>query len=123
MAEWPWRDDGVTMTTICPVCQRPFMPVGRQQVCSAACRQARWRQRHPRPLPMLPAQRPKAETVYQCPTCETRYLGEQWCPACGVFCRRLSAGGDCPHCGEPVALVDLVPELLEGGETGRRPRR
>ena len=121
MAERPWRDDGVTMTP-CPVCQRPFVPVGRQQVCSAACRQARWRQRHPRPLPELPARRPKAETVYQCSACETRYLGEQWCPECQQPCRRLSAGGDCPHCGEPVALVDLVPTLKEGGES-RRTRR
>lgn len=133
MAEGPWRnaarnDQGAPAEPQpggargCPICQRPFVPVGRQQVCSAACRQARWRQQHPRPLPLLPARCVKDETVYQCPACESRYLGSQWCPECQQPCRRLSAGGECPHCGEPVALVDLVPTLKEGGES-RRTRR
>jgi hypothetical protein len=107
MPEHPWRNDGVTIP--CPICQHPFRPSGRQQVCSAACRQKQWRQRHPAPLPTLPVQRPRAETVYVCPACETRYLGTQRCDACGVFCRRLGPGGACPHCDEPVALADLLP--------------
>jgi hypothetical protein len=107
MPEAPWRNDGVTIT--CPVCQGPFLAVGRQRVCSAACRQKQWRQRHPLPLPILPTRRPRAEMVYACPTCETRSLGQQRCDDCGVFSRRVGPGGPCPHCDEPVALADLLP--------------
>jgi len=49
-----------------------------------------------------------ANTVYQCPECEARYLGEQYCQPCGVFCRRLGVGGSCPTCEEAVAVVDLL---------------
>ena len=38
----------------------------------------------------------------------TRYLGTQRCSECGVFCRRVGAGGLCPECGEPVAVADLL---------------
>jgi hypothetical protein len=48
-------------------------------------------------------------------TCETRYLGQQRCPDCGIFCRRVGHGGLCPHCDEPVALQDLLP--VKGGGT------
>lgn len=106
MPERPWRNDGVTIP--CPICQRPFRPTGRQRVCSAACRQKQWRQQHPPPLPPLLTPHPRAETVYVCPTCDTRYLGTQRCDDCGVFCRRVGPGGACPHCDEPVALADLL---------------
>jgi hypothetical protein len=46
--------------------------------------------------------------VYECPVCGARFLGEQRCPDCNVFCRRLGPGGPCPHCDEPVALADLL---------------
>ena len=52
----------------------------------------------------LPPRSPRPATVYECPSCETRYLGEQRCPDCGIFCRRVGPGGPCPHCDEPVAL-------------------
>jgi hypothetical protein len=45
MPECPWRDDRVTIA--CLRCGRAFGAVGRQRYCSAACRQAGWRQRHP----------------------------------------------------------------------------
>ncbi len=47
-------------------------------------------------------------TVYECPDCETRYLDERRCPDCNLFCRRVDAGGNCPHCDEPVAVSDLA---------------
>ncbi len=106
MAQTPWRNVGETIP--CPVCGQPFVPVGRQRVCSAACRQARWRRRHAAPAPTIPPSATPAQTVYACPACETRYLGLQRCPECGVFCRRLGPGGPCPHCDEPVAIVDLA---------------
>jgi hypothetical protein len=106
MPERPWRNDAVT--TACPVCAAPFRPVGRQQVCSAACRQALWRRRHPTPLPPLPTRSARPATVYECPGCDTRSIGRQRCDDCGRFGRRVGPGGPCPHCDEPVALADLL---------------
>lgn len=109
----PSRNDGVTIT--CSVCHGRFVPVGRQRVCSAACRQAAYRRRHAAAdatLVVPPHRSRRNETVYECPSCETRYLGSQRCCECGVFCRRVGAGGLCPECGEPVAIADLL------GDTG-----
>jgi hypothetical protein len=47
-------------------------------------------------------------TIYQCPECDERYLGQQRCDDCGTFCRRIGPGGPCPHCDEPVAINDLI---------------
>ena len=113
----PSRNDGVT--TPCPICGRAFRPVGRQRVCSAACRQALWRRRHPAPLPPLPARAPRPAMVYECPSCETRYLGQQRCDECGTFCRRVGPGGPCPHCNEPVAVADLLPAGWSDTQAGR----
>ncbi len=102
-----------------------------------ACRQAAWRRRHSTPgtsgasalgeaqgrlsgrARRLPPSPPSGEarparplTVYECPSCGARYLGEQRCPDCGLFCRRVGPGGRCPHCDEPVAIADLIA----GGE-------
>jgi len=106
----PSRNDDVTI--LCPVCQvRRFVPIGRKRVCSPACRQAAFRRRHSAvgdPL-VVPPHRPRRDrTIYECPSCETRYLGSQRCSECGVFCRRVGAGGLCPECGEPVAVADLL---------------
>jgi hypothetical protein len=106
MAETPWRNVDETIT--CPVCAQPFAPVGRQRVCSGACRQALWRRRHAAPPEWIPPMVRPVETIYVCPACETRYLGLQRCPDCGLFCRRVGPGGLCPHCDEPVALAELV---------------
>jgi hypothetical protein len=112
-SELPSRNDGVTIA--CPVCGTPFAPVGRRRYCSAACRQASFRRRQappaqPLPVPPGPPARPAREaTIYECPTCGARFLGEQRCPDCHVFCRRIGPGGACPHCDEPVALADLIP--------------
>ena len=111
MAAPPLRN--VSVTIACPVCGRSFTPVGRQRVCSAACRQTAWRQRQPNTLPVIPARTVRASTVYECPDCETRFLDQQRCPDCGLFCRRVGPGGLCPHCDEPVALADLLPSLAE----------
>ena len=107
MADRPLRNDGVTIG--CPVCGRAFVPLGRRRFCSAACRQAAWRRRHPPALPTVPARVPRPATVYECPACGTRYLGEQRCDECGSFCRRVGLGGPCPHAHAPVALADLLP--------------
>jgi hypothetical protein len=106
MAETPWRNVGETIP--CPVCAQSFTPAGRQRVCSAACRQALWRRRHAAPPPAILTPATPTATVYACPSCDARYLGQQRCPECGVFCRRVGLGGLCPHCDEPVAFADLT---------------
>jgi hypothetical protein len=106
----PSRNDSVTI--LCPVCRvRRFAPVGRKRLCSPACRQAAFRRRHSAAAdaPVVPPHRSRREaTIYECPVCQARYLGNQRCPECGVFCRRLGIGGLCPECGEPVAVADLL---------------
>jgi len=74
------------------------------------------------PRPVLPA---KADTVYECPECEARYLGAQRCEDCNRWCRRLGPGGPCPHCDELVTVADLVsPAQLAGppASPARRPK-
>lgn len=102
-------------TTPCPVCQTPFTPVGRQRYCTPACRQAAWRARHPQPAPqpadsITPGPPRRATTVYQCPVCDTRYLGQQWCSDCHHPCTRLGPGARCPHCDEPITINDILDE-------------
>jgi hypothetical protein len=96
------RDDTATM--ICGVCGAAFEPEGRQRHCSTACRQRAWRRRRSAPVEPLVA---RSDTVYACPTCDARYLGEQRCDECNTWCRRLGPGGLCPCCDEPVAISDL----------------
>src|SRR5512142_387814 len=99
--------------TPCPVCATPFTPVRRQRYCSAACRQAAWRARHPNPTPpvAVPPRTPRREiTVYQCAECDARYLGEQWCHDCNRPCARLDFGGSCPHCDEAVTVADIAEQ-------------
>lgn len=113
----PSRDDPATIrhagALVCPVCQRPFASSGRRRYCSDACRKTAWRRRDqlpPAAVAVPPARPRRPITVYACPSCETRYLGEQRCADCGVFCHRVGLGGVCPHCDEPVAVVDLITE-------------
>jgi hypothetical protein len=111
----PSRDDNETTT--CPVCRRRFTPTGRQTYCTSACRKTAHRRRHQHPTAtlLIPTTRPRREhTVYQCPDCDQRLIGEQRCPDCGVFARRAGLGGPCPHCDEPVTINDLLdPHKIE----------
>jgi hypothetical protein len=100
----------------CVLCPAPRLS-GRGSYCSAACRQRAFRLRHTA-LPNLEegllrkALRRRAtlteHTVYECPTCETRYLGEQRCPDCNHFCRVVGLGGACTDCEQPILLSDLL---------------
>jgi hypothetical protein len=101
----PVRDD--TATTTCPVCDATFTPQGRQRYCSTTCRQQAWRRRREAPTAPLPA---KPTTVYECDSCGTRALGEQYCEECHMFMRRVGPGGPCPHCDELVALQDIISD-------------
>ena len=99
------RDDSAT--TVCPVCGLAFQPQGRQRFCSTGCRQAAWRAGRQAPLQPVVA---RSSTVYECPACDARYLGEQRCDDCNTWCRRLGPGAPCPHCDEPVAMSDLFSD-------------
>ena len=115
MPDTPSRNDDLTIA--CPICGHGFRPSGRRRFCSDACRQAAWRWRHPTALPPIPHRSSRPTTVYVCPTCDARFLGEQRCPDCNTCARRLGPGGPCPHCDEPVALTNL----LVGGPGGATP--
>jgi hypothetical protein len=115
----PSRDDPATMT--CPVCQTSFTPNGRRQYCSTPCRKTAFRRRHQDPptTVVIPTARPRRQiTVYECPDCGQRLLGEQRCQPCGGFTRRVGIGGPCPHCDEPVSLTDLLDQEITISHTG-----
>jgi hypothetical protein len=107
----PSCHDSVTM--ICPLCQRPFTPAGRQKYCSDACRSAAYRRRRDagRPAVTVAKVQPRRPiTVYECDDCGNRALGEQRCPDCCTFMRKIGLGGECPCCGEPVSITDLLSQ-------------
>jgi hypothetical protein len=100
----------------CPVCQAAITSA-RARYCSDACKQRAYRLRQTDRIPVdldalaadLRSRRALvAQTVYECPACEARLLGQQHCPDCHIFCRRLGLGGPCPHCDDPVTLADLL---------------
>ena len=109
----------VSVTATCGVCGGSLPPGRARRWCSDACRQAAFRIRRAAPRPALPV---RTDTVYECPNCEARYLGEQRCEDCNCWCRRLGPGGPCPHCDELVVLGDLLrPDQLGEGTADRSP--
>jgi hypothetical protein len=114
----PSRNDirnDIEAAVACPVCATEFTPIRRQRYCTPACRQAAWRTRHHQPTPrpavtIPPATHRRDITVYQCPNCEARYLGQQWCHDCHRPCTRLDLGGLCPHCDEPITISDILDQ-------------
>lgn len=105
----PSCHDGVTM--ICPACQQPFTPVGRQKYCGDPCRATAYRRRRDagRVSVTVPKVQPRRPiTVYECDGCGARELGEQRCEECRTFMRRVGLGGLCPCCDEAVAVNELL---------------
>jgi hypothetical protein len=110
----PRRNDNET-TTACPVCATTSTPIRRQRYSTPACRQAAWRARHPdpdtKPVIVTPPRTPRsAITVYHCPGCDTRTLGQQWCHDCNQPRTRVDLGGLCPHCQEPITIRDITDQ-------------
>ena len=95
-----------TGTSTCEWCGTSFPLSGRRNFCSDAHKQASYRARSRSRSAKAILIRTDA-TVYQCPSCDQRYLGIQRCPDCNLFCSRIGPGGLCPHCNEPVAHTDL----------------
>jgi len=108
----PSCHDAVTIS--CPVCQRPFVPVGRQLYCGDPCRAAAYRRRraaHNPPVVTIPKTQPRRPiTVYECASCGERALGHQYCQTCSTFMRRVGVGGSCPACDAPVAIAELLDQ-------------
>lgn len=106
----PSRND--TVTTACPVCATPFVAAGRKRYCRDACRVAAHRLRHrsdePPEVSAPPPAPRRSRTVYECPSCDRRALGEQRCEDCGIFMRRVGFGGQCPCCDEAVTIDELL---------------
>ena len=119
----PLRDDDATMT--CPACGSGFTPSGRRCYCSDTCRAAAWRRRHqpaPATLVIPPTMSRAAVTVYQCPSCDARYVQAQRCDECGIFARRVGLGGHCPNCDEAVTVDELVGDDIIADNSPRRRR-
>ncbi len=86
------RDDG-PIKVACLICGNDFEPVGRSRQCSQRCRQRAYRLRRRQTqqatlaaLAVTALRRQRqlvAQTVYQCPACEERYLGERRCDLAG----------------------------------------
>lgn len=106
----PSSNDAVTIP--CPACASPFEPIGKRRYCSNACRVAAHRRRHrtpDAPEPLAPARESRrVHTVYECPTCDGRVLGEQRCEECNTFMRSLGLGGLSPCCGDPITVEELL---------------
>ena len=117
------RNGSRQLTAGCPVCAAP-RPSARARYCSATCRQRAYRSRQlAAALPDL-AQLTRelrrlrqllAHTIYACPSCDQRLLGERRCDECNRFCQSLGLGGDCPHCDEPVLLTELLDLEVPSG--------
>lgn len=99
------RYESVT-TVRCAACAAAIEARGRRRFCSNACRQRAYRQRAGETDSAI-SSRPALANIYECGSCGSRYLGEQRCPDCNTFCRRLGPGGLCPHCDEPIPLTEL----------------
>ena len=100
----------------CLVSAKPLADV-RARFCSPAHRQLAYRLR----LRTLTAsnesdlrrdlqrqRRLTAQTIYECPRCAERLVGERRCPSCHLFGRSLGLGGHCPECDQPILLSDLL---------------
>ena len=123
----PSRDDSATIAhpgvvagireALCPVCKSSFVPLGRRIYCREACKHVAYRRRtQARRDTVVPQSKSRrARTVYECLSCGKRELGIQRCEDCGVFMTRIGIGGLCPHCDDPVSVVELTGEELTNG--------
>ena len=105
----------------CILCRTSFQGAGRSRYCSRGCQQRAYRLRQ---MPTQPAlltawaaqlherQVLLDQTIYECPRCGQRLVGQRRCPDCNLMARKLGLGGNCPHCDEPLLLLELLDGLL-----------
>lgn len=108
---------GVSAAATCPVCQGTFVASKNKMFCGKLCKDTAYRRRKQSVFRPVPSARPRrAVTVYECDGCGERSLGSQRCEECRTFMRKLGLGGLCPHCDEPVTVIDLLnKEVVSGG--------
>jgi hypothetical protein len=118
MIEAPSREPsrtGISSRT-CLICAAALSP-SQKRYCTRACQQQAYRLRHHQPLrPDLATLHTELKrrklltehTVYECPKCETRTLGQQRCTDCNSFACALGLGGLCPDCDAVLLLSDLL---------------
>ena len=103
-------------STTCLVCGAALR-TAQQRYCKRACQQQAYRLRQHQPsrvdLVTIQAELNRRRQltkhiVYECPTCETRSVGEQRCSDCNTFARALGVGGPCPDCDAVLLLADLI---------------
>jgi rubrerythrin len=113
----PMRDASRDGGTGCLVCGKALRS-RRARYCSRAHQQHAFRLRHQASPPDLQQLRHElrrrravvARTVYECPSCGERLVGERRCPDCHLFSRAIGLGGHCPECDATVVLLDLLGE-------------
>jgi hypothetical protein len=102
--------------TGCLVCGGPLTD-SRAKFCSPAHKQLAYRlRRRESPASNEPdlrrqlqrQRRLTAHTIYECPNCQERFVGERRCQSCRLFCRSIGLGGHCPECDQPILLSDLL---------------
>jgi len=122
------RNDSQPLLGVCPVCTDTFAIDGRGIYCTPKCRQRAYRLRHQqanRPtatdlaVRLRREQRLIAQTVYACPTCQERRLGERRCGDCNQWCRKVGLGGQCSSCDEVMTVSDLIGFDIDSKEVAR----
>ena len=129
MSTIPVRDDARYDSQppfgVCPVCGDTFPIDGRGIYCTPKCRQRAYRLRHrqtSRPTvthlaaQLRREQRLIAQTVYECPSCQERFLGERRCHECNQWCRNVGLGGICSGCDDVLTVSDLIGITLNSKE-------
>jgi hypothetical protein len=110
---------------MCPMCSRTFPLAGRGIYCGPTCRQRafRLRQRQANGVTLTHLadvlrreHHLVAQTVYECPACDERFLGERRCDQCHLMCRKVGLGGRCSACDDILTITDLVGFELQGGD-------
>src|SRR5205807_9890991 len=48
------------------------------------------------------------QTVYECRSCQDRFLGDRRCSDCNLWCRKVGLGGQCSGCAEVMTVSDLI---------------
>jgi hypothetical protein len=117
------RNDHQSELGTCPMCGRTFPIQGRSIYCGPTCRQRAFRLRrnqvHRSTLHLTETLRRErrltAQTIYECPSCDQRFLGERRCGDCNLMCRKVGLGGECSGCGEILTIIDVIGADLEGG--------
>lgn len=119
------RNDSQLRLGVCPVCTNSFPIDGRGIYCTPRCRQRAYRLRHRQANRMTlidlatrlrREQRLIDQTVYECSSCQERFLGDRRCAGCNLWCRKLGLGGRCSGCDDILTVIDLTGLELQGGD-------